>query len=137
MSRRFEVYNIQGLTTIKVLKKYIQSLCETNDKGVRTLKQNLISSINKRFEEHFVNEKLLLSTAADPRFKDDGFPDNSSREKAKDLLRHRIKNIMEERALAASHHKVDSKHAATDREDIPKNKKRKLWDALSDFLVES
>ncbi|CAB4059462.1 unnamed protein product [Lepeophtheirus salmonis] len=120
------------LSTIEELKKYIQSLCETDDTGVRTLKPKLIHSINKRFEEHFVLEKLPLSTAADPRFKAHGFPDTSSREKAKDLLCQRIKNIMEERAFAASHHKADSMHAATDKEDIPKNKKKKLWDTLSD-----
>ncbi|CAB4065172.1 unnamed protein product [Lepeophtheirus salmonis] len=45
---------------------------------------------------------------------------NSSREKAKDPLYHRIKNIMKERVLGASHHNAYSKHALTDREEMPK-----------------
>ncbi|CAB4056258.1 unnamed protein product [Lepeophtheirus salmonis] len=108
------------LPIIKALEKYIQLLCKNDYIGVRTLKLNLISSINKRFEEHFVKKDQLLATTSDPRLKAHGFPDNSSQKKAMDLVRHGIKNIMEERALAASHHKADSKHAASDREEIPK-----------------
>ncbi|CAB4054284.1 unnamed protein product [Lepeophtheirus salmonis] len=64
------------LPTIKALNRYIQSLCETDDTGVQTLMQNLISSVKKRFEEHFMHEKFLLSTNADPRFNANGFPDS-------------------------------------------------------------
>ena len=55
------------LPTAKALKKGIQASCEGVDFGVRTLKQNLIRSIDERFSEHKENEKLLLATATDPR----------------------------------------------------------------------
>ena len=55
------------LPMAKSLKKAIQSSCESDDTGVRSFKENLVASIDERFAEHMENEKLLLSTAVDPR----------------------------------------------------------------------
>ena len=55
------------LPTVKSLKKSILVACESDDAGVKTLKQQLLSSLERRFKEHKDEEKLLLATAVDPR----------------------------------------------------------------------
>ena len=55
------------LPMAKSLKKAIQSSCDGDDMGVRSFKQSLVEAIDRRFDEHLENEKLLLSTAVDPR----------------------------------------------------------------------
>ena len=55
------------LPTVKSLKKAIQTACESDDAGVKTLKQNLLDSLELRSDEHVQTDKLLLSTAVDPR----------------------------------------------------------------------
>ena len=55
------------LPTAKSLRKEIQASCIGDDAGVVTLKQNLLDSIDNRFADYAENEKLLLSTAVDPR----------------------------------------------------------------------
>ena len=55
------------LPIVKSLKKAIQSSCESDDSGVKTLKRNLLDSLETRFSEHFEDDKLLIATAVDPR----------------------------------------------------------------------
>ena len=55
------------LPTAKSLRKEIQASCIGDDAGVVTLKQNLLDSIDNRFADYAENEKLLFSTAVDPR----------------------------------------------------------------------
>ena len=55
------------LPMAKSLKKAILSSCDGDDMGVRSFKQSLVEAIDRRFDEHLENEKLLLSTAVDPR----------------------------------------------------------------------
>ena len=55
------------LPTVKSLKKSVQAACESDDQGVKTLKTQLLDSLDRRFSEHQNEEKLLLATAVDPR----------------------------------------------------------------------
>ena len=56
------------LPTVKSLKKSVQAVCESDDQGVKTLKTQLLDSLDRRFSEHQNEEKLLLATAVDPRW---------------------------------------------------------------------
>ena len=55
------------LPTGKAIRKAIAAACESDDHGVRAFKEQLIESLDRRFEEHRNEEKLLLATAVDSR----------------------------------------------------------------------
>ena len=55
------------LPTGKSLRKGILGACESDDDGVKLFKQQLLTSLDRRFEEYNTEEKLLVATAVDPR----------------------------------------------------------------------
>ena len=56
---------------VRALARYLDK--HDNDSGVRTMKSEMLDSLNRRFENMENEEFLLLSTALDPRYKDKFF----------------------------------------------------------------
>ena len=58
----------------------------SNDRGVRTMKKELLDSLNRRFCDVEENETLVIATMLDPCFKNKFFTTLVARDEAKSLL---------------------------------------------------
>ena len=72
---------------IRVLRKNLED--HSDDRGIRTMKQKMLSSLNHRYTEVESNGPLVLATILDPRFKDKCFSAFTQRANAKLYLKER------------------------------------------------
>ena len=70
---------------VRALRKTWESI--DDDRGVQTMKEEMLSSLNRRFEDIESNESLVLATLLDPCFKDKFFRDRTH---AKTLLEAKV-----------------------------------------------
>ena len=64
-----------------------------NDRGIRTMKSEMLDSLNRRYGGAESNKALVLATMLDPRFKDKFFSGVHERIKAKELLDKKVAEI--------------------------------------------
>lgn len=57
------------IPAVTVLKKFLSRDDEEKTAGVRTMRDDLSTSLEKRFQTTFVNKNYVLATIVDPRFK--------------------------------------------------------------------
>ncbi len=77
---------------VKALKKSLED--SGDDRGVQTMKKEMLSSLNRRFRDIESNETLTLVTLLDPCFKDKFFSSIVEREDAKLLLIAKVDDIL-------------------------------------------
>lgn len=117
------------LPTVKSIEKSIRLACSSDDVGVKNLKQQLLNSLCRRFEEHTEDENLLLATITDPRFKTTGLKGEETQNVARQLLRQKIRQKMENRLRTV--HPTPIKRRRSSQPMSP-SKKLQLWANLSD-----
>ena len=61
-----------------------------NDRGVRTMKGDMLTSLNRRYIDVESNSPLVLATLLDPRFKDKFFSGTQKQDFAKELLDQKV-----------------------------------------------
>ena len=64
-----------------------------DDHGMRTMKSEMLSSLNSRYGNAESNETLVLTTLIDPRFKDKFFSGTREKNDAKELLDEKVAEI--------------------------------------------
>ena len=64
------------------------------DQGVQTMKNEMLSSLNRRFNDAESNEYLVLTTMLDPSFKNKFFNDIVERDNAKALLETKVSELL-------------------------------------------
>lgn len=111
---------------VKALTKHLEKN-DDSDKGVRTMKKEMLESMNRRFRDIDTNESLVLGTILDPCFKDKFFTDRGS--KAKSLLLNEVKKLNEEGS-------GPSGHGNEVNEPPPKRQKTVVLQYLSEILEE-
>ena len=57
---------------VRALRNHLESN-DNNDRGVRTMKQEMLEPLNRCFQEVETNELLVLATILNPCFKDKFF----------------------------------------------------------------
>ena len=82
-------------TSISVIIPLVRMLVKTlekhhNDSGIRTLKKEMLTSLQKRFEDIEENQYTVISTLLDPCFKNKFFTGSVQMENAKMLLREKF-----------------------------------------------
>lgn len=83
---------------VRVLKKTLQD--NSNDRGVQTMKGEMLASLNRRLGNIETNETLLLSTLLDPRFKDKFFQKPSTGVSARAILEQKVNALAKNRDTA-------------------------------------
>ena len=63
---------------------------EDDDKGIQTMKNQMIQSLKSRFAGIEDNQLLSMATLTDPRFKDRFFGSNIAKASAKDMLQEQL-----------------------------------------------
>ena len=81
---------------------------EGDDRGIQTMKHQMMQSLKSRFAGIEDNKLLCLATLLDPRFKDNFFVNNIIRASAKDMLEEELE------ADSAEESEVNSSASATE-----------------------
>ena len=110
---------------VKLLSKAFND--HQNDRGIRTMKSEMDLSLKRRFEKIEDNEKLIVATLVDPRFKEKFFSGPTVVEKVKKLVWDLIKSIEE-----SSHQSEKEPHAK--KRPCPESG---IWKIFSDMLEEA
>ena len=100
---------------------------EDDDRGIQTMKEQMIHSLNLRFAGIEDNQLLSLATLTDPRFKDRFFGSNIVKASAKDMLQEELRKESPSESL------VDN----VDRTKAPSPKRHKnnsLLEVFSDII---
>ena len=103
---------------------------EDDDRGIQTMKEQMIHSLNSRFAGIEDNQLLSVATLTDPRFKDRFFGSNIVKASAKDMLQKEL------RKESPNESPVDN----VDRIQVPPPKRHKnssLLEVLSDIIDSS
>ena len=96
-----------------------------DDKGVQTMKSEMLASLKRRFSDTEKNECLVIATLLDPHFKDKFFIGPSERAAVRQMLEKKKEELGEAgRSLAA-------------QEPSPKRPCTNLWKSFSEILEEA
>ena len=123
-------------STISLVIPFVRMLHRTlkeqhNDKGIQSMKDEILKSLQKRFSDITDNYSLVLATLLDPRFKDKFFSDTSERSFARGLLQEKCHELLLET-------KSDPDSCAEDTcPPSPKRPQSLLWRSFSDILKET
>ena len=93
-----------------------------DDSGVRTMKEQMLMSLKRRYRGVESNEPLVLATLLNPRFKDKFFSGPTERISARELLEEKVAGI------------IDTQES---REPSPKRPKTKVLKCFSEILEEA
>ena len=94
--------NMQSISTevasVSLIIPFIRAFQRTledhsNDRGIRTMKSEMLDSLNRRYGDVESNETLVLVTLLDPRFKDKFFSGVDEKINAKELLDNKVAEI--------------------------------------------
>ena len=115
--------------SISVVLPFVRILSKTlsqhhDDSGVRTMKNEMKTSLQRRFADAEENEKLLVATILDPRFKEKFFSGPVVTERAKSRVQDKISSL-----------NIGSKNP--NKEPSPKRPCTGLWKTFSDILEEA
>ena len=76
---------------IRILRRTLEN--HEDDCGIRTMKREMLSSLNRRYIGVEANAPLVLATILDPRFKDKFFSSATERANARELLNAKVTAI--------------------------------------------
>ena len=76
---------------VKMLSKTLQK--HHNDSGVRTMKNEMLCSLNQRFCDIGDNQHLVLASLLDPRFKNRFFDGAEQQVKAKEIMLEEVRKL--------------------------------------------
>ena len=87
-----------GVASVSLIIPFIRAFRRTledhsNDHGIRTIKSEMLDSLNRRYGDAERNEILVLATLLDPRFKDKFFSGVHKKSNAKELLDEKVAEI--------------------------------------------
>ena len=112
---------------VRALRNHLENN-DDNDRGVRTMKHEMLKSLNTRFQEVETNELLVLATILDPCFKDKFFSGLTNRMNAKATLIAKLEEIVDT-------HQQENVTASTE-EPVSKRQKTVLVQCLTNILEE-
>ena len=107
---------------IRALRKHLEDHDEA-DRGVRTMKEQMLTSLNRRYRNIETNEAVALATLLDPCFKDRCFSSSGDCARAKDILCEKVEE------LSGFCNEIT-------REPVPKRPKTNVVQYLSEILDE-
>ena len=113
--------------SVSLIIPFIRALRRTlkihdNDRGVQTMKGDMLTSLNRRYIDVESNSPLVLATLLDPRFKDKFFSGTQKRAFAKELLDQMV---------------AEFTHSVEPREPSPKLPKAVVLKCFSEILEEA
>ena len=113
--------------SVSLIIPFIRMLSKTmekhhNDRGVQTMKSEMLMSLKTRFSDIEKNEHLVIATFLDPRFKDKFLSGPAERVAARQLLEKKKEESGEIRAA---------------QEPFPKQPRTDLWESFSEILEEA
>ena len=113
--------------SISIIIPYVRALARSwencsNDRGIQTMKTEMLASLNRRFINMESNETLVLATMLDPCFKDKYFSGTVEKEEAKKLL---IEKVIE--------NMVDTSHDESSEANIQPPEKRPRTEMMKCF----
>ncbi len=106
---------------IRALRKTLEN--HENDQGVQTMKQHMLSALNRRFADVESNSSLVLATILDCRFKDKFFSGSIEKLRARRVLEEKVDRCTEQESEV--------------REPSPKRQKTTVLKCFSDILEEA
>ena len=116
--------------SVSCIIPFIRMFCKTmekhhNDRGVRTMKTEMLNSLKTRYAAVEENEYLAIATTLDPRFKDKFFCGPSERAAARLLLEGKIS--------------PEAAESSTTKEPSPKRPRTTtdLWESFTEILEEA
>lgn len=116
---------------VRALRKHLE-INDESDRGVRTMKEQMLLSLNRRYAQAESNEPLVLATLLDPCFKDKCFSNAANRTRAKNMLEDKVK------ALDGSLEQTSSSDTTETGEPASKRPKTtSVVQCLSEILEES
>ena len=82
----------ESASSVSIVIPFVRMLVKTmerndNDRGIQTMKTQMLTSLKRRFESSVQDEHLVLATVLDPRFKDKVFGNPGEKSSARELLR--------------------------------------------------
>ena len=110
---------------IRMLERSLEKLHD--DRGVRSMRQEMLSSLRRRYSNVESNEILTISTILDPRFKDKCFSESLTVEESISALKDKVMEIKSHQAPPSN----------TDEEPASKRHKTGLLQCLSEILEEA
>ena len=110
---------------IRMLERSLDKLHD--DRGVHSMRQEMLRSLRRRYENVESNEILTISTILDPRFKDKCFTASSTVERSIYALKDKVMEIRSNQAPPTD----------TDKEPVSKRHKTGLLQCLSEILEEA
>ena len=111
---------------------------EEDDRGIRTMKLEMIKSLKSRFAGIEDNKLLCLATLLDPRFKDKFFVNNITRVSAKDMLEEELgAGSAEESEGNGSGSVTESRNDSTQTPSPKRQKRDSLLAVVTDILDNS
>ena len=113
---------------IRILRKNLQN--HDNDSGIRTMKAEMLKSLNKRYAGVEDNSPLVLATLLDARFKDKFFSGNIA---AKQLLEEKVAELAQ--STESSVASISESQGAI-QEPSSKRPRTDVLDTLSEILDE-
>ena len=116
---------------IRMLEKSLEK--HHDDRGVQTMKQEMLKSLKQRYACAESNEILTISTALDPRFKDKCFRQLDTVEEVKSRLKDKVTE------LKSSETEQPPSVASTEGREEPTSKRQKttLLQCFSEILQET
>ena len=106
----------------RALRKHLEDHDEA-DRGVRTMKEQMLTSLNRHYRNIETNEAVALATLLDPCFKDRCFSSSGDCARAKDMLCEKVEE------LSGFCNEIT-------REPVPKRPKTNVVQYLSEILDE-
>lgn len=110
---------------VRMLTKTLEK--SHDDRGVQTVKGEMIASIKKRFTCVEENHFLAIATMLDPRFKDKFFSNATAKVTARTLLQQKKQEIEE----------PESPDVVSSVVPSPKRPRTDLWESVSEILEEA
>ena len=119
--------------TVSVIIPFVRILSKTlsqndEDSGVRTMKNEMKSSLMRRFSNIEENEKLTVATLLDPRFKDKFFTGQLVKTRVESSIRTMISDL---KGLPVETDEVDI------QEPSPKRPCTEMWQSYTEILEEA
>lgn len=113
---------------VRILLKTLSQNEDESDSGVRTMKEEMKSSLTRRYADVEKNEKLTIATILDPRFKNKFFCGQS----VKDNVHASVQQLMEDLNGA-----VQPSHPVQNTSEPPPKRTCIVWTTYSELLEEA
>ena len=127
---------------VKMLSKTLQK--HHHDAGVRTMKSEMLKSLNRRFSSVRENQHLVIPSLLDPRFKNRFFDGSEQQAKGKEMLLYEVRKVLGETVIeiedseSANESETNSSLAEPASKRVNREAEvTELWKSFEDILKES